>query len=135
MLLEHLRPDVKRNHSSEKLYHREIGFPKGADLPPGFSPVVRLRYGPHALDAAKSDRYGRLHLPPVIDIRKGDLFEVGVTGNTVTKMAVRMPYDEKIDLIIVFGPKDGFVRTVWANAKGDKHRTLDRAKYVDPQRR
>ncbi len=134
MLLEDLRPDVKRTPSAERLYHKDIGFPKGANLPDGFSPVIRLRYGPHAMKAADDDRYGRLNLPAVIDIRKGELFEIGVTGNTVTKMAVRMPYDNKIDLILVFGPRDGFVRTVWANEKGDKHKTLDRAKYVDPNR-
>lgn len=133
MLLEHLRPDVKRNR--EKLYHKDIGFPKGANLPHGFSPVVRLRYGPHAREAANNDRYGRLELPQAIDIRKGELFEVGITGNTVTKMGVRMPYSDRIDLIVVFSPADGFVRTVWANEKGDKHRTLDRTRYLDPNQR
>lgn len=133
MLLEHLRPDVKRGR--EKLYHKDIGFPKGANLPRGFQHVMKLRYGPHAIQAANTDRYGKLDLPPAIDIRKGELFEVGLTGNTVTKMAVRMPYDQHIDLIIVFSPADGFVRTVWANEKGDKHRTLDRSRYLDPNTR
>ena len=131
MLLEDLR---RHDNSAERLYHEDIGFPTNASLPPGFSPVIRLRYGGHARQEAMIDRYGDLKLPDVIDIRKGDLFEVGVTGNTVTKMAVRMPYDDRIDLIIVFKPRDGFVKTVWANEKNDKHRTLNRSRYIDPKR-
>ena len=131
MLLEDLR---RHDNSAERLYHKDIGFPTNASLPPGFSPVIRLRYGGHARQEAMIDRYGDLKLPDVIDIRKGDLFEVGVTGNTVTKMAVRMPYDDRIDLIIVFKPRDGFVKTVWANEKNDKPRTLNRSRYIDPKR-
>ena len=131
MLLEDLR---RHDNSAERLYHKDFGFPTNASLPPGFSPVIRLRYGGHARQEAMIDRYGDLKLPDVIDIRKGDLFEVGVTGNTVTKMAVRMPYDDRIDLIIVFKPRDGFVKTVWANEKNDKHRTLNRSRYIDPKR-
>lgn len=131
MLLEDIRP---HSNSAERLYHKDIGFPTDASLPRGFSPVVRLNYGGHARQEAMTDRYGDLRLPDVIDIRKGDLFEVGVTGNTVTKMAVRMPYNDKIDLVIVFMPERGFVKTVWANEKNDQHRTLNRARYIDPKR-
>lgn len=134
MLLEDLRPQVRRDQSAERLYHREKGFPQDVNLPRGFSPVVRLRYGGHARQEAMADRYGNLKLPDVIDVRKGDIFEIGVTGNTVTKMAVRMPYDDKIDLVVVFMPADGFVKTVWANTKGDTHKTLDLSKYADPKR-
>lgn len=135
MLLEDLRPQVIRDQSAERLYHREKGFPQDVNLPRGFSPVVRLRYGGHARQEAMADRYGNLKLPDVIDVRKGDIFEIGVTGNTVTKMAVRMPYDDKIDLVVVFMPADGFVKTVWANTKGDTHKTLDLSKYASPAKR
>lgn len=134
MLLEDLRPQVRHDQSAERLYHREKGFPQDVNLPRGFSPVVRLRYGGHARQEAMADRYGNLKLPNVIDVRKGDIFEVGVTGNTVTKMAVRMPYDDNIDLVIVFKPADGFVKTVWANTKDDIHKSLDLSKYTNPNR-
>ncbi len=134
MLLEDLRPQVRQDQSAERLYHREKGFPQNVNLPRGFSPIVRLRYGGHARQEAMADRYGNLKLPDVIDVRKGDIFEIGVTGNTVTKMAVRMPYDDKIDLVVVFMPSDGFVKTVWANTKSDTHKTINLSKYADPKR-
>lgn len=68
-------------------------------------------------------------------MRKGDIFEIGVTGNTVTKMAVRFPYNDKLDIVLVISPSDGFVRTVWANEKGDTHKTLNLYKYADPNSR
>lgn len=134
MLLEDLRQQVRPDQSAERLYHREKGFPENVNLPRGFSPIVRLRYGGHARQEAMADRYGNLKLPDSIDVRKGDIFEIGVTGNTVSKMAVRMPYDDKIDLVVVFMPSDGFVKTVWANTKGDTHKTLNLSKYADPKR-
>lgn len=132
MLLEDIRPDVVRDRSAERLYHKDIGFPDDVNLPRGFSPVVHLRYGGHAREESLVDKYGKLELPRAIDVRKVELFEIGVTGNVVTKMAVRLSYDEKKDLVIVFKPSDGFVKTVWANLKTDQHKTLNRAKYIDP---
>lgn len=132
MLLEDIRPDVKNNRSAERLYHKDIGFPDDVNLPRGFSPVVQLRYGGHAREESLVDRYGELKLPRAIDVRKGEIFEIGVTGTTVTKMAVRLSYDEKKDIVIVFIPSTGFVKTVWANLKTDQHKTLNRARYIDP---
>lgn len=134
MLLEDLRPEVKRDRSAERLYHKDIGFPKDAQLPRGFSPVLRPRYGPHARQAAQDDRYGPFTLPNAVDIQKGDLIEIATVGNTVTKMVVRFPYNDKLDLVMVIQPADGFVRTVWGNEKGDTHKSLNRSKYVDPNR-
>lgn len=134
MLLEDLRPEVKRDRSAERLYHKDIGFPKDVQMPRGFSPVIRLRYGQHARDEAASDKYGNLKLPNAVDVRKGQIVEIAVVGNTVVKMVVRFPYDDKKDLVMVIQPQDGFVRTVWANEKNDQHRSLNRNKYVDPNR-
>lgn len=103
-------------------------------MPQGFSPMVRLRYGTHARQEAFADRYGILDLPETIDIRKADIVEIGVTGNTVTKIVARIPHDEKKDIVIVFLPADGFVKTVWANEKNDNHKSLNKSKYVDPNR-
>lgn len=135
MLLEDIRPQVRQDRNAETLYHREKGFPEDLQLPRGFSPVMKLRYGGHSRQEAMADRYGNLKLPDTVDVRKGDIFEIGVVGNMVTKMAVRFPYDDKIDLVIVLQPSDGFVRTVWANTKDDTHKTINLAKYADPKRR
>lgn len=134
MLLEDLRPEVRRDRSAERLYHKDIGFPEDVKMPTGFSPVLKLRYSSHARDEAASDRYGNLELPPVVDLRKGQVVEISVVGNTVVKMVVRFPYDDKKDLVLVIQPADGFVRTVWANEKNDQHKSLNRNKYVDPKR-
>lgn len=135
MLLEDLRPQVRRDRDAEVLYHREKGFPEDVNLPRGFSPVMRLRYGSHARLEALQDRYGDIKLPTTIDIRTGEIFEIGVVGSTVTKMGVRFPYNDKLDFILIIQPADGFVRTVWANEKNDTHKTLNLSKYADPNTR
>lgn len=132
MLLRDIRPEVLFERVGEILYHREKGFPENLRLPRGFRPVMHLRYSAHAKDESKLDRYGKLTLPDVVDVRKGDIFEIGVINGTVTKMAVRFPYNDELDLTIVLNPADGFVRTVWANRKSDKHRSLDLSKYAEP---
>jgi hypothetical protein len=134
MLLEELRPQIRYDRSAEILYHREKGFPEDVRLPRGFSPVIRLRYGSHARQESLADRYGNIKLPETIDVRKGDIFEIGVIGNVVSKMAVRFPYNDKLDMVLVIQPSDGFVRTVWANEKGDTHKTLNLSKYADPKK-
>lgn len=134
MLLEDVRPQIRNDRSAEVLYHKEKGYPDNLVLPRGFSPVIQLRYGSHARLEAMQDRYGDIQLPRSIDIRTGDIFEIGVTGNTVTKMGVRFHYDDKLDLILIISPADGFVRTVWANEKTDTHKTLNLSKYADPKR-
>jgi hypothetical protein len=129
MLLEDINPS-----NQEKLYHKDIGFPDDINMPRGFNPVMRLSYGNHARQAAFEEKYGVLNLPQVVDVRKVNIFEVGVTGKTVTKLAFRMPHDELNDIVIVVTPHNGFVKTVWANRKTDTHKTLDRSKYSDPKR-
>lgn len=131
MLLEDIRPQVKQE---ETLYHKDIGFPDNLTMPRGFNPVVRLRYGGHSRQAAFEDRYGILKLPSEVDLRKGETVEVGTVGNVVTKLVMRFPHDDKIDLVMVIQPADGFVRTVWANEKNDQHKTLNRSKYADPKK-
>ena len=128
MLLEDINPI-----SQEKLYHKDIGFPEGIKMPDGFNPVIRLRYGNHARQEAFEEKYGVLNLPQMIDIRKADVFEMGVTGRTVTKIVCRIPHDDQNDIILAIMPDSGFVKTVWANRKTDQHKTLNRSRYTDPR--
>lgn len=134
MLLEQIQP---RQHSSqeETLYHKDVGFPSNLDMPRGFTPVLNLRYGGHAKEQALADKYGNINLPHRVDIRKGEIFEIGARGNVVSKIGVRFKYDDQRDMIMIINPSDGFVRTVWFNTAGDQHKTLDKSKYARPQQR
>lgn len=130
MLLENIR----RLDTDEVLYHKDIGFPDNINLPRGFNPVVTLRYSSHAVEEASKDAYGQIRLPQRIDVRKGQTIEIGVTSNTVTKMVIRFPYNDTLDITMVILPSSGFVKTVWFNEKSDQHKSLNRAKYADPKR-
>lgn len=123
--------------NADGLYHREIGFPKNwIDLlPRNFRPFdVKLVYGSHARQEAMSDRYGSIELPNHLSFKDDavKLFELEIKDGVVVKMGVRMPHDELNDIIVIFQPHDGFVRTVWLNRKDDKHKTLDASKYRKP---
>ena len=119
-------------NQGEVLYHKDIGFPDNINLPQGFNPVMQLNYGSHARKEAMEDKYGEIRLPHRIDVRKGETIEIGVTGNTVTKMVIRFSYDQTRDIVMVFMPKGNFVKTVWFNLKTDHHKTLDHSKYATP---
>jgi len=53
--------------------------------------------------------------------------EVNVDLAQVTKCVIRLSYDFKRDISIVF--RDGVVITCWVNNKDDLHNTLDVSKY------
>ena len=131
MLLEQLRPDIQSGQE-EKLYHKDVGFPSDARLPKNFTGVVRLNYGSHAREEAMADKYGNLKLPAILDIRKCEIIEIGVVGTMITKMVVRTAYSRELDLVIVFIPQTGFVKTVWANKTTDKHTSLNKSRYAVP---
>lgn len=118
----------------EVRYHKDVWFPPTLTLPRGFTPVISLTYGSHAREEAMAEKYGLLNLPRRIDVRKAEIFEVATDddSNVINKMCVRMPHDDKKDIIIVIMVPQGFVKTVWANLKTDRHRTLNRANYVNP---
>lgn len=136
LILEELdrRRRALRQFPQETLYHKDIGFPADVKMPRGFHPVITLRYGPHANEESMRDKYGNIRLPKRVDVRRGEIFEIGVRNNVVSKLGVRFSYDDTRDLILIINPADGFVRTVWFNLKGDKHRTLDRSKYTKPRK-
>lgn len=120
--------------NGEVLYHKDKGFPDDINMPSGFHPVVSLNYGGHAKLEALKDKYGPMHLPQRIDVRKGETIEIGVTGKVVTKIVLRFSYDAEKDIIIVLMPASGFVKTVWFNLKSDQHKSLDLSRYSDPKR-
>lgn len=120
---------------NETLFHKDIGFPDNINMPDGFHPVMNLTYSEHAKKAATDDRYGEMHLPHRVDIRKAETVEIGVVGRTVTKLVLRFSYSRErgLDIIMVIKPESGFVKTVWFNETKDQHKTLDRSKYMNPK--
>jgi len=110
------------------LYHFEIGFPKGLETKFG---VIEVTYKRHALNAAETDRYGRIDLPRTINTDTAKAIEVEVINRQVVKIVYRTKYNDDFDLILVLS-RDASVRTVWLNSVNDKHKTLDRSKYDKP---
>ncbi len=110
------------------LYHYQIY------MPPKFNPkvgTVVLQYGPHALRAANTDRYGAVRLDSTLNTNRALCVEVELIDGQVTKLVYRISYSAALDLVLVVSPKMGhfFVRTVWLQEKSDVHATLDVSRY------
>jgi hypothetical protein len=114
------------------LYHKEVGFPKEVEA--FFGNSFQLALSNHAYRACHSDCYGDITPPTTVTITPENLFEVETTGNIVTKLAIRQPYNKEIDISIVLITKQpiSFVKTIWLNKASDKHYTLDKSKYTVP---
>lgn len=122
-----------------KLYHRDIAMPAGA-LTDFCNRQWNLAYTRHALQEALSDKLGTLtHAPRSIRFTDADVIEIEreeITGHPyfrTSKIVVRVPYDERRDLVLVlrkFIDGAAIVITLWTNNVGDTHSTLDRKKYA-----
>lgn len=115
--------------SRELLYHKEIGFPAGFRAP---RDLVMVSYSTHALNAAKDDRYGDMHLPPRVRLSDFDVIEIGIIGRRVSKILFRAELDDERDLCMVLMPNGRGpwrCKTVWINERSDAHKTLNASKY------
>src|SRR5450830_1058936 len=112
------------------LFHSDVFMPASAKKPIHEGP---LHYRDHALRATRDDRYGEITLPVEFHSANAKLIEAEVLlehdGSTVVKQVWRQPLDQHRDLILVI-QKGGKVKTVWVNLRSDKHRTLDKSKYM-----
>lgn len=110
------------------LFHKDIGIPDNLLRAPLAG--MPLRYGRHAQQAAMDD--GLYNLPSKVP-SSYTVFEVESTNGRASKWGVRFTCDERPthDMCVVFLP-DGFVKTIWLNAKTDKHKTLKRWLYANP---
>ena len=107
------------------LYHKEIRLPKIS-----FRDIeVVLNYSYHAIEAAESDRFGKVELPYSINFNRVELVEVEIHKGRVNKLVVRKHHDSLNDLVLVVLVDTLKVKTVWLNRKNDNHRTLDARKY------
>lgn len=112
------------------LYHRDIGFPDRLSLP---KHRLQLRYSTHARKAAQDDRYGPItNLPTSLPVLRSSIVEAEVDQQGTSKLVVRVPYSEGLDLVLVIIP-DGagaLVKTVWLNRSDDAHHTLRVGRYA-----
>lgn len=112
------------------LYHADVFMPRRIrNMVPQHE--LEILYSSHALNAAKSDRYGTLTLPK--KIYGATLIEAEVYGGQLHKMVVRLALSDNLDLCLALIPlknKQALCKTVWANEKNDNHATLNRHSYV-----
>ncbi len=115
------------------LYHSNVHLPKRirATVPKYTVPVA---YTQHAKSAAQTDRYGRLTLPDRIDLASAQLVECEhYDRKGLVKAVIRVQYNDTLDIVLVMIPgRPWLVKTVWANERGDNHRTLDATPYFHP---
>lgn len=107
------------------LFHKDIFLPQ-VTLPTG---NFRMFYSFHALRAAENDRYGHIELPEFVDFSEYEIVEIEILNGRMTKILIRGTLDNKRDICLAIAA-GGRVKTVWANLKTDKHRTLDATKYT-----
>lgn len=116
------------------LYHKDVYIPTHVKVILSKKWEIQLEYSQHSLNAAKSDRFGDITLPPKICSGDGELIELEAEGldhrlpKNLIKLVYRLSLDDKRDLVIVF-LVTGKVKTVWINMKDDEHKTLDKTKY------
>jgi hypothetical protein len=111
------------------LYHADIRLPAGFRLP---NRLVKLAWSNHALRARRDDRYGDIPQIPLLNLGECRAVEVGMEGQRVAKIVVRAELDDDNDVVFVLIPRNPayLVKTVWINRRDDKHKTLDRSKYM-----
>jgi hypothetical protein len=117
---------------SSLLFHSEVFMPASAKKPIHEGP---LRYRKHAFDESRNDRYGQIALPAEFSSSNAQLIEAEVLLEhdqaRVVKQLWRQPLDAKRDLVMAI-LEGGMVKTVWVNLKTDKHRSLDKSRYMRP---
>ena len=116
------------------LYHVDIEIPRRITkkAPQGLQKAV---YSYHAIEASKTDKYGTMYLPPVLNMNNAVIIEAEEYDKTMPlkKLVCRFPYDDKLDMVAVIIPRPKctlFVKTVWFNGVDDKHSTLDKSRFA-----
>lgn len=108
------------------LYHRDVYIP--ADWIVRYRPNgERLRYSFHALERLQEKIQGEI---PQIVPDGAEIVEIKADGPIVQEILYRFSFSPHYDICMVVILGENLVKTCWLNHKGDKHRTLDRSKYV-----
>lgn len=123
--------------STPKLYHKTLFMPDSVNFYCG--PRYRLHYTRHAQLECLHDKLGVIDKPPKnITFSREQVIEIAVEKSPshafISKIVVRVPYENTRDLILVVFPEGTradlmHVGTCWTNADHDDHATLDKSKY------
>ena len=119
-----------------RLYHREVFWKDDFDEDSAKLIKSAYRLSRHLmeyLDNDDSDRrkfdfdgiMGTIEYLKTMD--SVESFEVETENGFLTKCVVRVSYNERKDICIVF--RKGLVVTAWLCDKNDNHKTLDKTKY------
>lgn len=110
------------------LFHKDLGFPSKMK----FRALEGLTPSSHALQAARTDRYGAITIPDKFDPNAWEIVEIETKGGALDKIVARQPMNEALDLVMVLLPYVKLIKTVWINERNDKHSTLDASRYERP---
>ena len=115
------------------LYHRDIGLPQHlVNKVVGLS--MNLQYSRHAQLECIKDKRAVIRPPRTATITKENLVEIETPDDqTVTKVVIRVKYDDRNDLVMPLIPDRGFVKTCWLNDRTDAHYHLNHAAYDKPK--
>ena len=118
------------------LYHREVFWKDDFDRDSAKLIKSVYRLSRHLKDYLEYDNTDRRsfdfdgimgtieHLKTMDSVES---FEVETKNGFLTKCVVRVSYNERKDICIVF--RKGLVVTAWLCNKDDNHKTLDKSKY------
>ena len=117
------------------LYHRQVYWKKDFDIESAKLVKTVERFSNHLKeyfdDTTERRQFDADSIMKIINKLKTfdniRAFEVETDGHALTKCVVRVGFNGKKDICIVF--REGFVVTAWLCNKDDNHRTLDKTKY------
>lgn len=112
------------------MFHKDVFIPDFAKQPLHTGPLTYSRHAQNVSGDGGS-QLRAIDLPTHLDLTQAKLVEVElnpVTGE-VEKQVWRTPLDEQNDLCFPMLP-NGFVKTVWLNARTDQHDTLRKSRYI-----
>ena len=117
------------------LYHRQVYWKKDFDIESAKLIKTVNKFSNHLqehfADNAERRQFDADAIIKIIDkLKRFDnikAFEVETDGHYLTKCVVRVGFNGKKDICIVF--REGLVVTAWLCDKDDNHKTLDKRKY------
>lgn len=111
-------------------YHTAKGLPDIL-LPTGVFP---LTYSTHALERTRAKGIWQHRLPAFLDTSNAELVDIEVQDQQVTAAAYRQHWTQQKDLVLAcqVNQQPWLVRTLYINAKQDRHPTLNLDPYCTP---
>ena len=117
------------------LYHRQVFWKKEFDVESAKLVKTANRFSRHLQEYFTDDterrQFDAESIMNIIEKLKTfdniRAFEVETDGHYLTKCVVRVGFNGKKDICIVF--RKGLVVTAWLCDKDDNHKTLDKSKY------